>query len=121
MVYLGPISERFPVEGYRLLYPGAMSLFGFIGFSVLRIPSGYSSPLYLVPLIVSVILAYGMFWFIWIYFGAGIAFACLAAPYVLSEMAGATMPVWARSVLVYAAFIGGMLCADMAVHMGQFG
>ena len=70
------------MEGYRFLYPGAMSLFGFIGFSVLRIPNGYSSPLYMVPLIVSVILTYGMFWFIWIYFGVGIAFACLAAPYV---------------------------------------
>ena len=121
MVYLGPISETFPTEGYRLLYPGAMSLFGFIGFSVLRIPNGYSSPLYLIPLIVSVILTYGMFWFIWIYFGAGIAFACLAAPYVLSEMAGVTMPIWARSVLVYVAFVGAMLCANLAVHRGQLG
>ena len=121
MVYLGPVSETFPVEGYRFLYPGAMSLFGFIGFSVLRIPNGYSNPLYLVPLIASVILTYGMFWFIWIYFGAGIAMACLAAPYVLAEMAGVTMPIWVRSVLVYVAFVSAMLCADLAVHMGQFG
>ena len=121
MVYLGPISETFPTQGYRFLYPGAMSLFGFIGFSVLRIPDGYSSPLYLIPLIVSVILTYGMFWFIWIYFGAGIAVACLAAPYVLAEMAGVTMPVWVRSVLVYVAFAGAILCADLAVHMGEFG
>ena len=71
MLYLGPVPETVPTEGYRFLYPGAMSLFSFIGFSVLRIPNGYSSPLYLVPLIVSVILTYGMFWFIWIYFGAG--------------------------------------------------
>ncbi len=121
MVYLGPVSETFPAEGYRFLYPGAMSLFGFIGFSVLRIPDGYSSPLYLIPLIVSVILTYGMFWFIWIYFGAGIAVGCLAAPYVLAEMAGVTMPVWVRSVLVYVAFVGAVLCTDLAVHLGEFG
>ena len=33
MVYLGPVSETFPVEGYRFLCPGAMSLFGgWVGF-----------------------------------------------------------------------------------------
>ena len=71
----------FPAEGYRLLYPGSLALFGFIGFSVLKIPDGWSNPLYLAPLFVSVVLTYGMFWFVWAYFGALIAFACLAGPY----------------------------------------
>jgi hypothetical protein len=121
MVYLGPASETFPPEGYRLLYPGAMSLFGFIGFSVLRIPQGWSNPLYLVPLLVSVMLSWGMFWFVWIDFGVWIAGACLAGPYVLAVGAGLVMPVWMRSVLVYVALAAGILCADMAVHMGQLG
>lgn len=121
MVYLGPATEAFPPGGYRFLYPGAMSLFGFIGFSVLRIPRGWSSPLYLIPLFTSVVLCYGMFWFIWVYFGLGIALACLAMPYILAVLAGVTMPVWVRSVLVYLAFLGGILCTDLAVHLGQFG
>lgn len=121
MVYLGPASEALPAEGYRFLYPGAMSLFGFIGFSVLRIPQGWCNPLYLPPLFVSVVLSWGMFWFIWAYFGVWIAFACLAAPYVLAELAGLAMPVWVRSVLVYLAFVGGILCTDLAVHLGQVG
>lgn len=121
MLYLGPAPQTLPAEGYRLLYPGAMSLFSFIGFSVLRIPRGWSSPLYLIPLFVSVVLGYGMFWFIWTYFGLAITLACVAAPYVLAELAGVTMPVWARSVLVYLAFVSGILCADLAVHLGQFG
>lgn len=120
LVYLGPMSETFPVEGYRFLYPSAMSLFGFIGFSVLRIPQGWSSPLYLPPLFVSAVLGYGMFWFIWVNFGLGIAAACLAAPYVLAMVAWVVMPVWARSVLVYLAFVGAILCADFAVHLGTF-
>ena len=111
MVYLGPASDSFPAEGYRFLYPSAMSLFGFIGFSVLRIPQGWSNPLYLPPL----------FGFIWAYFGVWIALACLAAPYVVAELVGIAMPVWVRSVLVYLAFFGGILCTDLAVHLGQLG
>jgi hypothetical protein len=121
LIYLGATPETLPTEGYRFFYPWAMSLFGFIGFSVLRIPRGWSNPLYLVPLFVSVMLSYGMFWFIWAWFGVWIALACLAAPYVLAELAGIAMPVWARSVLVYLAFVGGILCTDLAVHLGQFG
>ena len=73
MVDLWPVAAAFPAEGYRMLYPGSLSLFGFIGFSVLKIPNGWSNPLYLAPLFVSVVLTYGMFWFVWAYFGALIA------------------------------------------------
>ena len=121
MVYLGPVSETFPTQGYRFLYPGAMSLFGFIGFTVLRIPGGWSNPLYLAPLFVSVVLTYGMFWFVWAYFGTLIAFACLAGPYVLAEIAGSMLPVRIRSILVFVAFVGSIVCADMAVHLGKLG
>ena len=69
-----------PQEGYRLLYPGSLALFGFIGFTVLKIPGGWSNPLYLAPLFVSAVLTYGMFFFVWAYFGALIAFGCLAGP-----------------------------------------
>src|ERR1700761_9236769 len=117
MVYLSSGSESFPAEGYRFLYPGAMALFGFIGVSVLRIPRGYSNPLLLVPLFVSAVICYGMFWFIWAYFGAGIALACVGAPYLVAELTSVAVPIWLRSVLVYVAFFGAILCADLAVHM----
>jgi hypothetical protein len=121
MVDLWPGATAFPGEGYRLLYPGSLSLFGFIGFTVLKIPGGWSNPLYLAPLFVSVVLTYGMFWFVWAYFGALIAFASLAAPYVLAEVTGSILPVRVRAVLVFVAFAGSILCADMAVHRGELG
>ncbi|MEJ0017380.1 MAG: hypothetical protein WDN25_12590 [Acetobacteraceae bacterium] len=119
MVGLWPAAMAFPAEGYLLLYPGALAQFGFIGFTVLKIPGGWSSPLYLAPLFVSAVLTYGMFWFVWAYFGALIAFACLAGPYVLAEITGSMLPIRIRSVLVFVAFLGSLLCADMAVHMGE--
>ena len=118
MVDLWPVAAL-PAAGYRLLYPTSLSLFGFIGFTVLQIPGGWSNPLYLPPLFVSVVLTYAMFWFVWAYFGAVIAFACLAGPFVLAEIAGSVLPVRVRSILVFVAFIGSILCADMAVHMGE--
>jgi hypothetical protein len=121
MVSLWPAAAAFPVESYRMLYPGSLALFGFIGFSVLNIPNGWSNPLYLAPLFVSVVLTYGMFWFVWAYFGALIAFACLAGPYVLAEVTGNLLPVRVRSILVFVTFLVGILCANMAVHMGKFG
>jgi len=121
MIGLSPVVVVFPPEGYRLLYPGALALFGFIGFTVLRIPGGWSNPLYLAPLFVSIVLTYGMFWFVWAYFGALIAFACLAGPYVLAEITGSILPIRVRSILVFVAFAGSILCADMAVHMGELG
>jgi hypothetical protein len=114
-------AVAFPAQGYRLLYPGSLALFGFIGFTVLRIPGGWSNPLYLAPLFVSVVLTYGMFWFVWAYFGALIAFACLAGPYVLAEITGCVLPVRIRSILVFVAFAGSILCADLAVNAGQLG
>jgi hypothetical protein len=116
-----PVATAFPAEGYRMLYPGALSLFGFIGFSVLKIPDGWSNPLYLAPLFVSVVLTYGMFWFVWAWFGALVAFACLAGPYVLAEIAGSLLPTRIRSVLVFVVFAGSIVCADMAVHVGAIG
>jgi hypothetical protein len=121
MVELWPGDVSFPAAGYRMLYPGSLSLFGFIGFSVLRIPGAWSSPVYLAPLFVSVVLTYGMFWFVWAYFGALIAFACLAAPYVLAAIAGSVLPVRTRSILVFVAFLVSVVCADLAVHMGRLG
>jgi hypothetical protein len=122
MVELWPVAAAaFPAEGYRMLYPGSLALFGFIGFTVLKIPEGWSNPLYLAPLFVSVVLTYGMFWFVWAYFGSLIAFACLAGPYVLAEITGSLLPIRIRSILVFIAFFGSILCADMAVHMGEFG
>lgn len=114
-------AVSFPPEGYRMLYPGSLWLFGFIGFTVVKIPGGWSSPLYLAPLFVSVVLTYGMFWFVWAYFGALIAFACLAGPYVLAEITGTMLSVRVRSILVFVAFLGSIVCADMAVHMGELG
>jgi hypothetical protein len=121
MVDLWPAAAAFPAEGYRMLYPSSLALFGFIGFSVLKIPNGWSNPLYLAPLFVSVVLTYGMFWFVWAYFGALIAFACLAGPYVLVEITGSLLSIRIRAILVFVAFFGSILCADMAVHMGEFG
>ena len=119
MVDLWPVAAAaFPAEGHRLLYPGSLALFGFIGFSVLKIPDGWSNPLYLAPLFVSVVLTYGMFW---AYFGALIAFACLAGPYVLAEITGSMLSIRIRAILVFIAFALSILCADMAVHMGEFG
>jgi len=120
MIDLSPAGGS-PVEGYRLLYPAALALFGFIGFTVLRIPGGWSNPLYLAPLFVSVVLTYGMFWFVSAYFGALMAFACLAAPYVLAEVTGSVLPIRVRAILVFVAFAGSIVCADMAVHMGELG
>ena len=121
MVELWPAAAAFPAEGYRLLYPGSLALFGFIGFTVLRIPGGWSNPLYLAPLFVSAVLTYGMFWFVWAWFGVLIAFACLAGPYVLAEITGSMLPIRIRSILVFVAFAGSIVCADMAVHMGELG
>ena len=120
----GPVAGGRGVPGRGL--PDAVSrarssLFGFIGFTVLNIPGGWSNPLYLAPLFVSVVLTYGMFWFVWAYFGALIAFACLAGPYVLAEITGSMLPIRVRSILVFVAFAGSILCADMAVHMGELG
>jgi hypothetical protein len=116
-----PVATAFPVEGYRVLYPGSLSLFGFIGFSVLKIPDGWSNPLYLAPLFVSVVLTYGMFWFVWAWFGSPVAFACLAGPYVLAEITGNLLSIRMRAIMVFVAFAGSILCADMAVHMGEIG
>jgi hypothetical protein len=114
-------ATTIPAESYRLLYPGSLALFGFIGFSILKIPGGWSNPLYIAPLFVSVVLSYGMFFFVWAWFGALIAFASLAGPYVLAEIAGAMLPVRIRSIVVFVAFAGSVICADMAVHMGEPG
>jgi len=119
MVGLWPEPVAFPGADYRLLYAGSLWLFGFIGFTVLRIPGGWSNPLYLAPLFVSAVLTYGMFWFVWAYFGALIAFACLAGPYVLAEITGSLLSVRIRSFLVFLAFVGSLVCADMAVHLGE--
>lgn len=121
MVDLWPVTSAIPQEGYRLLYPGSLALFGFIGFTVLKIPGGWSNPLYLAPLFVSAVLTYGMFFFVWAYFGALIAFGCLAGPYVVAEVAGSLLPARARAILVFVAFAGSLFCADMAVHMGELG
>ena len=110
-----------PAETYRLLYPGSLALCGFIGFSILKIPGGWSNPLYLAPLFVAVVLSYGMFFFVWAWFGVLIAFACLAAPYVVAEIAGSMLPVRIRAILVFIAFAGSLVSADMAVHRGEFG
>jgi hypothetical protein len=111
----------FPAETYRLLYPGSLALCGFIGFSILKIPGGWSNPLYIAPLFVSLVLSYGMFFFVWAWFGVLIAFACLAGPYVLAEITGSMLPVRIRAIMVFVAFVGSIVCADMAVHMGKFG
>ena len=50
-----------------------------------------------------------------------VAFACLAGPYVLAEITGSMLPIRVRSMLVFVAFLGSILCADMAVHMGELG
>ncbi len=121
LVDLWPATTGLPVESYRMLYPSSLALFGFIGFTVMKIPGGWSNPLYLAPLFVSIVLTYGMFWFVWAYFGALIAFACLAGPYVLAEITGSILPIRIRSILVFVAFVGSILCADMAVHMGELG
>ena len=121
MAEFWPAATAFPAEGYRMLYPGSLSLFGFIGFSVLKIPDGWSNPLYLAPLFVSVVLTYGMFWFVWAWFGALVAFACLAGSYVLAEITGSLLSTRIRSALVFLAFAGSIVCADMAVHMGAIG
>ncbi len=110
-----------PTEGYRLLYPGSLALCGLIGFSILKIPGGWSNPLYIAPLFVSVVLSYGMFFFVWGWFGALIAFACLAGPYVLAEITGSMLPIRIRTTMVFVAFAGSIVCADMAVHMGELG
>jgi hypothetical protein len=117
---IAPIVALWPAVALPV-YPGSLCLFGFIGFTVLRIPGGWSNPLYLAPLFVSAVLTYGMFWFVWAYFGALIAFACLAGPYVLAEITGSMLPIRIRSILVFVAFAGSILCADMAVHMGELG
>ncbi len=62
-----------------------------------------------------------MFFFVWAYFGALIAFGCLAGPYVVAEVAGSLLPARARAILVFVAFAGSLFCADMAVHMGELG
>jgi hypothetical protein len=114
-------SAAFPAEGWRMLYPATLAMFGFIGFTVLKIPGGWSNPLYLAPLFVSAVLTYGMFFFVWAWFGALIAFACLAAPYLLAEITGSLLPIRARTVLVFMTFAGSIVCADMAVHLGHLG
>jgi hypothetical protein len=114
-------AASLPPDGYRLLYPGSLALCGFIGFSILKIPGGWSNPLYIAPLFVSVVLSYGMFFFVWAWFGALIAFACLAGPYVLAEIAGSVLPVRLRAIMVFVAFAGSIVCADLAVHLGEFG
>ena len=120
MADMWPATASFPAEGYRMLYPGSLVLFGFIGFTVLKIPGGWSNPLYLAPLFVSVVLTYGMFWFVWAWFGALVAFACLAGSYVLAEITGSLLSTRIRSALVFLAFAGSIVCADMAVHMGEW-
>lgn len=121
MVELWPATQSLASGGYQMLYPGSLALFGFIGFSVLKIPDGWSNLLYLVPLFVSAVLTYGMFWFVWGYFGALIAFGCLAAPYLLAEIAGSLLSIRIRTILVFVVFAGSIVCADMAVHMGTLG
>jgi hypothetical protein len=114
-------ATALPVEGYRLLYAGSLALCGFIGFSVLKIPGGWSNPLYIAPLFVCVVLSYGMFFYVWSWFGVLIAAACLAGPYVLAEITSCMLPNRVRSILVFVAFAASIVCADMAVHMGEFG
>jgi hypothetical protein len=114
-------ATALPPEGYRLLYTGALALSGFIGFSVLKIPGGWSNPLYIAPLFVCVVLSYGMFFYVWSWFGVLIAAACLAGPYVLAEITSCMLSIRIRSILVFIAFAASVVCADMAVHMGEFG
>ena len=40
---------------------------------------------------------------------------------MLAEITGALLPIRIRTILVFVAFVGSILCADMAVHMGEFG
>jgi hypothetical protein len=40
---------------------------------------------------------------------------------VLAEITGSLLPIRLRSILVFIAFAGSILCADMAVHMGTLG
>jgi hypothetical protein len=108
-----PSETALPVEAYRLLYAGALALCGFIGFSVLKIPGGWSNPLYIAPLFVCVVLSYGMFFYVWA--------ACLAGPYLLAEITSCMLPIRIRSILVFVAFAASVVCADMAVHMGELG
>lgn len=119
MVDLWPGTVTVPDESYRMLYPGSLSLFSFIGFTVFTIPGGWSNPLYLAPLFVAVVLTYGMFWFVWAYFGALIAFTCLAGPFLLAEINGTLLSARLRALLVFAAFAGSLVCANLAVHMGE--
>src|ERR1700684_2420995 len=49
------------------------------------------------------------------FFGALIASACLAGPSVLAEITGVLLPIRIRTILVFVAFVGSILCADMAV------
>lgn len=116
-----PSETALPVEAYRLLYAGALALCGFIGFSVLKIPGGWSNPLYIAPLFVCVVLSYGMFFYVWSWFGVLIAAACLAGPYLLAEITSCMLPIRIRSILVFVAFAASVVCADMAVHMGELG
>ena len=114
-------ATALPLEGYRILYAGSLALCGFIGFSVLKIPGGWSNPLYIAPLFVCIVLSYGMFFYVWIWFGVLIAAACLAGPYVLAEIASCMLPIRIRSILVFIAFAASVVCANMAVHMGELG
>jgi hypothetical protein len=50
-----------------------------------------------------------------------IAFACLAGPFVLAEITGSILPIRVRTILVFVAFLGSLVCADMAVHLGELG
>src|SRR6476660_5973668 len=96
-----PPATVLPAEGYRLLYAGSLALCGFIGFSVLKIPGGWSNPLFIVPLFVCAVLSYGMFFYVWSWFGVLIAAACLAGPYVLAEITSCMLPIRIRSILVF--------------------
>jgi hypothetical protein len=36
-------------------------------------------------------------------------------------MAGSVLPVRLRAIMVFVAFAGSIVCADLAVHLGEFG
>jgi hypothetical protein len=40
---------------------------------------------------------------------------------VLAEITGSILPIRIRAILVFVAFVGSLVCADLAVHMGELG
>lgn len=112
-----------PVPGldWRLLYPAAVMLFALMGFTLLKIPRGFSHPAFVVPAFVSVVLSYGLVPFVWLRFGMMIAAATLATSYILAECAALILPRRVLMALIYVLFVGGVVCTDYAVHLTGIG